>query len=313
MKKLIMYSLIACLIVPAAVVLVACGGKTVTVNWTGISANGEANDETTTLLTLTFDVEPTGLTTEDITITGATIGGLTRVSATSWTLGISDIAVDQGENVNVAISKKGFKFTPANRDVAVNVAPGIKSVIIDFDSVSSANLTDLGQTRELTVNVVSVGGASTEVTWESSDPSVATIEGTTENTATVTVVADTVGTRTITITAQSTFDDTVFDTIDITVILTTPTITTTTSLGYWSVTNPTVRPSLLTATGSGPITWSVVTGSLPTGLYIYQINNATARISGTPIDISGTFTFTVRATNAFGYHEKQLSMTIRYN
>ena len=50
------------------------------------------------------------------------------------------------------------------------------------------------------------------------------------------------------------------------------------------------------ATGTGPITWSVATGSVPTGL---NLNATTGLLSGTPT-AAGVFTFAVRATNAVG-------------
>jgi len=52
----------------------------------------------------------------------------------------------------------------------------------------------------------------------------------------------------------------------------------------------------LTATGSMPITWFIVDGSLPTGL---SLNQNTGIISGTPVE-GGNFTFTVVATNVVG-------------
>lgn len=60
----------------------------------------------------------------------------------------------------------------------------------------------------------------------------------------------------------------------------------------------------LTATGTEPITWSVVSGSLPTGLTLTG-----SAISGTPTT-SGAFSFTVRATNAAGSQDKALSLSI---
>ena len=60
----------------------------------------------------------------------------------------------------------------------------------------------------------------------------------------------------------------------------------------------------LAATGSDTITWSVTSGSLPTGL---SPNGNT--ITGTPT-AAGTSTFTVTAANAYGSDSKQLSITI---
>jgi Putative Ig domain/Abnormal spindle-like microcephaly-assoc'd, ASPM-SPD-2-Hydin len=60
-----------------------------------------------------------------------------------------------------------------------------------------------------------------------------------------------------------------------------------------------------TATGTGPITWSIVSGGLPSGL---TLNTATGVISGNPS--AGTFTFTLRATNMAGQTNQATSISI---
>ena len=60
----------------------------------------------------------------------------------------------------------------------------------------------------------------------------------------------------------------------------------------------------LAATGSVPITWSLESGSLPAGLTL-----SGNTISGTPT-AAGTFTFTVKASNAAGSDTKELSIVI---
>ena len=61
----------------------------------------------------------------------------------------------------------------------------------------------------------------------------------------------------------------------------------------------------LSATGTQPITWSVINGSLPTNLTL----STAGVISGTPT-VGGTFNFTVQATNSVGNDTKSLSITI---
>jgi len=91
--------------------------------FSNLTANGSTGAVTTDELTLTFDVEPTGLVAGDITLTGATKGALTG-SGTSWTLAISAITVLDGETVNVALANPvGYAITPTNKDVIVWVAP----------------------------------------------------------------------------------------------------------------------------------------------------------------------------------------------
>ena len=62
---------------------------------------------------------------------------------------------------------------------------------------------------------------------------------------------------------------------------------------------------LLTAEGSTPITWTLETGSLPSGVTLA----ANGTISGTPTT-EGAFTFTVKATNSIGSDIKGLEIII---
>ncbi|MFN8984796.1 MAG: choice-of-anchor D domain-containing protein [Burkholderiales bacterium] len=60
------------------------------------------------------------------------------------------------------------------------------------------------------------------------------------------------------------------------------------------------------ATGTGPIAWSIVSGSLPPGL---TLNASSGAISGTPTTL-GTYTFTVQATNAAGQANFATAMSV---
>ncbi|MCL2748263.1 MAG: putative Ig domain-containing protein, partial [Oscillospiraceae bacterium] len=71
-------------------------------------------------------------------------------------------------------------------------------------------------------------------------------------------------------------------------------VITTVSLGYARLGSP--YSGQLTAAGSTPMTWAVISGSLPTGL---SLNANTGAITGVPL-ASGRFTFTVAATNIAG-------------
>ena len=67
-----------------------------------------------------------------------------------------------------------------------------------------------------------------------------------------------------------------------------------------------VYSNRLTAKGTAPITWSIVSGVLPEGL---SLNEDTGEISGTPAG-EGTEVFTVMAVNDLGEDIKELSITI---
>jgi Leucine-rich repeat (LRR) protein/fibronectin type 3 domain-containing protein len=62
----------------------------------------------------------------------------------------------------------------------------------------------------------------------------------------------------------------------------------------------------LASDGTMPIAWTIVAGSLPAGL---SLNVAAGVISGTP-SVTGTFAFTVQATNSAGYAFRALNITI---
>ncbi|MDC7126422.1 MAG: leucine-rich repeat protein [Spirochaetales bacterium] len=68
-----------------------------------IQTGGTSEIANSTGLTLSFDVDPTSLTEDNITVTGATKGALSG-SGTTRSIGISDITVANGETVSVEIT-----------------------------------------------------------------------------------------------------------------------------------------------------------------------------------------------------------------
>ena len=112
------------------------------VNFSNLTANGSAT-QTTTMLTLTFDKDITGLAATDITLTagttGAMRGALTKLAGT----GVYELAVNgivANGTVTVAVSKSGFGFTPASRNVNVFFA----------NPVNFSNLTADGSATQTT-------------------------------------------------------------------------------------------------------------------------------------------------------------------
>jgi len=98
-----------------------------------LSVNGTSGSVTTTELTLYFDREISGLLAEDIIVTGANKGTLTGGNTGVYKLGISNITVANGENVNIKIFKAGYKFTPGNKDVVVNIA--VADIVINITAI----------------------------------------------------------------------------------------------------------------------------------------------------------------------------------
>jgi len=82
-----------------------------------------------------------------------------------------------------------------------------------------------------------------------------------------------------------------------------PTITTT-SLN--AATAGTAYSQTLTATGTAPITWSIVSGSISP----LTLNSSTGAITGTAPGSATTLNATFRATNAYGTNDKALSISV---
>ena len=122
----------------------------------------------TTGLQLIFDVNPTTLTTDDITLTGATKGALSG-SGTTRTLAISNITVANGETVSVSIaSPSGFILTGSPKTAVVYLAPTAVSFISAVqtggasyaaDSTALTLTFDIDPTT-LTADDISLTGAS---------------------------------------------------------------------------------------------------------------------------------------------------------
>jgi|GEM_PF-2505416 len=140
-------------------------GGAVPVNWTGLTANGTSGSVTTTQLTLTFSAGPATLTANNITVTGATRGALAG-SGNTRTLVISDITVEDGEDIRVSISNPaGFTINPSLRDVAVFVADTEPSFIevVRIDDLPTTAVA--GTTLTLTGTVYPPNATNRTIVW----------------------------------------------------------------------------------------------------------------------------------------------------
>jgi len=125
-----------------------------------LTANGTSGTVSTTVLTLTFDVEPTTLAWGNIEVTGATKGTLTG-TGTTRTLAISGITVANGANVTVAIANpSGFAITPVSKTVAVNVAP-LTVTVSKLTTVQSDENDIVSQVNQNAVTVSQTGNTVT--------------------------------------------------------------------------------------------------------------------------------------------------------
>lgn len=170
------------------------------VAFSNLTANGTANTVSTTELTLTFDVDPVGLTAADITVTGATKGALTG-AGTTRTLAISAITVAEGANVTVAIANGANAYTPASRTVAVHkdtTAPTI--TVLD----TSATITGFVSNEALYQGGVALANnadVTSLITTTSTETIVSAVYTTAGNTITVTLSGASVNNDTVVLAA----------------------------------------------------------------------------------------------------------------
>jgi plastocyanin len=126
---------------------VAANVSTSTFGFNSLAANGTSGSVSTTILTLIFSGDITGLSATDLTVVGATKGVLRKTGIGTYTLGVSGITVANGANLTVAVAKTGFIFTPSSRTVAANVATNM----ISFDSLSANGTSGSVSTTNLTL------------------------------------------------------------------------------------------------------------------------------------------------------------------
>jgi len=126
---------------------VAANVSTSTFSFNSLTANGTSGSVSTTILTLIFSGDITGLSAADLTVVGATKGTLTKTGIGTYTLGVSGITVANGANLTVAAAKPGFIFTPSSRTVAANVSTSA----ISFDSLSANGTSGSVATTTLTL------------------------------------------------------------------------------------------------------------------------------------------------------------------
>jgi hypothetical protein len=93
-------------------------------------------------------------------------------------------------------------------------------------------------------------------------------------------------------------------TLTVTAVAVAPAITTVSSLP--DGTAGTIYTATLTADGTSPFTWSIVSGALPAGITL----SPSGVISGTPTS-AGTFNFVVQVSNSVGNQTKALTLCIQ--
>jgi len=148
--------------------------------------------------------------TFQFTATVTTVGGAD--AGVNWLVGDYSLAtIDQNGTVTglsvgtttvTAVSRHDPEQT-TSVTLTIIRAPAVDSVTLNLDELALRP----GQTSTLVATVTAVSGATTAVTWTSSDPTVATISSS--------GVVTTVSGGTAVITVRSVFDNAVFDTITV--------------------------------------------------------------------------------------------------
>ena len=117
-----------------------------------VAADGADGTADTTMLTLTFSGDPTTLTADNITVTGATKGALTG-TGTTRTLALSGITVGNGETVSVAItSPSGFTISGSPKTVMVYKASLTPLTLVSAWADGSDDGGDITETTKLQLN-----------------------------------------------------------------------------------------------------------------------------------------------------------------
>jgi uncharacterized protein with beta-barrel porin domain/carbon monoxide dehydrogenase subunit G len=242
--------------------------------------------------TLTAVAPATGTTAggTSVTLTGTNLTGATAVrfdgtAATGYTVNsatsiTATTPAHAAGIVNVSVTTPGGSATLTNSYTYAVPAPTVGPVSVTVAANSSANPITLSLS----------GGAATSVAVASAaSHGTATASGTN---ITYTPTAGYSGQDTFTYTATNASGTSSPATVTVTVNAPTLAIAPTT------VPNGTVSSAYsqtISATGgTAPYTYAITAGSLPTGL---SLNTSTGTLSGTPT-ASGTFNFTVRATDA---------------
>jgi len=97
----------------------------ISISFTGVTANGSDTQTTTTALTLTFSGAITGLTADDITLSGVdgVNKGTLSGSGPTYTLGITTTAAG---TLNVAVAKAGYNISGSPQTTTIYVAAPVQ-------------------------------------------------------------------------------------------------------------------------------------------------------------------------------------------
>ena len=227
-------------------------------------------------------------------------GGAIADATVTWVSSASVIASVDATGLVTANSVGNATITAtsvaASATTQVTVQQAAAAVTV---SPASALLTAPGSTVSLTASVTDPGGTAivdAELTWSSNSEPIATVS------ATGFVTGLSAGQATLTVSATS-GGQTAIAQIPVTVGVVLAIATTALPDGEQNIA---YFETLTTTGGTGSNTWSLSTGSLPTGL---SLNTSTGEISGTPTVIE-TQNFTVQVASGSETAQRALSIAV---
>jgi len=141
------------------------------VTFSGASANGNSTT-TTTQLTLTFSQSITGLTANDITLSGVSgvIKGTLSGSGPTYYLSISGFTV--GGSLNVSVFKAGYNISSSPKQVTIyysgdmaGITLDVKQIIDGAPIIAAITISSTGSNRTYTVTVSNYAEYSS-IAWE---------------------------------------------------------------------------------------------------------------------------------------------------
>ena len=199
----------------------------------------------------------------------------------------------------IGIIRDGSNTGSYNLTIYTRTAPTVNVTGVNVSPSGITMQQGLSQAFTATVTGICVQSAQT-VTWSlTGNNSI----GTTISTSGVLTIAHDESATTMTVMATSTVNPSIFGVTSVTVKTGIPPVIVTTNLPNATLSE--LYSKTIEASGDNPISWSLESGYMPFGIFLY----GNGIISGTP-KIDGIFNFTVKAVNNAGYDTKDLSITI---
>ena len=250
----------------------------------------------------TFTVNVTGAPTPVITYTGTLPNGVSLIDNRNGTATIAGTpGANAGGTYTVTLHATNTSGSATETlTITVDSSPLITtSTTTATYTVGTASSTSFSATGLPTATFSETGALPSGVTFVDNHNGTATLSGT--------AVAGTGGVYTFTITVSNTFGSS-SETFTLNVNQT-PSVTSSATV---SATVGTLLDFVTTATALPNATWSLTSGTLPSGVTFVDDGNGQGELFGTPASGSGgTYTLSLKATNTLGSATQTLVLTVK--